>query len=445
MMNSTLDNNLDLLANLYEQYPDSFDGLRMQGEYLVYGEDACNISRFNLYDLVNNNRSFLANIDSLTAEDIFKIIRLHTLSLESKSLNNEDRLEVIKRENPLLKSVTIIPRNERTGQEEIINIVDSNGKDNMFVNTYRIDFFDLYEDVKAEVGADEVTPEDLIAEINRRVHRIELESARDFEEKSDLSEDFGNKITRVNDPYQGSNTTNVYGNEEMDIALVSNELDPDKHEVVTFSNNEFGDTVIENHQQNVTGEDTVVRNNTSTTTDTSVTQGDDVSEDVMVDDEPEEEIINLISSEEFYELVNSNQELSSKQKEDLRTYYAFLGDLMIYEEYLMPELMEVLNTFRAFILDLNVRLENAEEALTINQEDALKKSEELEARALEAQDKVVNNELDFDKTEEKNYERSLRLERKYKSSSEGFISTFAIISIIVIVVIIMTIITLALV
>jgi len=445
MMNSILNNNLDLLANLYEQYPDSFDGLRMQGEYLVYGDDACNISRFNLYDLVNNNRSFLANIDSLTAEDIFRIIRLHTISVENKSLGTLDQMEIIKKENPLLKNVTIIPRNERTGKEEIINIVDSNGKDNMFVNTYRIDFFDLYEDVKANVGSREVTPEDLIAEINRRIHKIELESARDFEEKSDLSEDFENKITRVNDPYQSSKTTNVYGNEEMDVALVSNELNPDKHEVVTFSNDEFGDTVIENHKQNIDGEDTIVKNGSTTTTDTSATKEDEVSEDVMADDEVEEEIVNLISNEEFYRLVNSNQELSPKQKEDLRTYYAFLGDLMIYEEYLLPELMEVLNTFRAFILDLNVKLENAEAELTINQEDALKKAEELETKALEAQDKVINNELNFDKTAEKNYQRTLKLERKYQTTSEGFISTFAIISIIVIVVIIMTIITLAIV
>ncbi len=445
MMESILNNNLDLLANLYEQYPDSFDGLRMQGEFLVYGEDACNLSKFNLYDLVNNNRSFLANIDTLTAEDIFKIIRLHTISIESKALDNEDRLEVIKRENPLLKNVTIIPRNERTGKEEIINIVDSNGKDNMFVNTYRIDFFDVYEDVKAEVGSDEVTPEDLIAEINRRIHRIQLESARDLEGKSDLSEDFDDKMTKVNDPYQSSKTTNVYGNEEMDVALVSNELDPDKHEVVTFSNNDFGDTVIENHQQNVDGEDTVSKKNSSTTTNTSVTKDDEVREDNMIHDKPEEEIVNLISLDEFISLVNSSQQLSPNQQEDLKTYYAFLGDLMTYEEYLLPELMEVLNTFRAFILDLNVKLENGEEALTINQEDALRKSEELETKALQAHDKVVNNELDFEKTAERNYQRSLKLERKYQSSSEGFISTFAIISIIVIVVIIMTIITLALV
>ena len=165
----------------------------------------------------------------------------------------------------------------------------------------------------------------------------------------------------------------------------------------------------------------------------------------MIHDKPEEEIVNLISLDEFIRLVNSNQELSPNQQEDLRTYYAFLGDLMTYEEYLLPELMEVLNTFRAFILDLNVKLENGEEALTINQEDALRKSEELETKALQAHDKVVNNELDFEKTAERNYQRSLKLERKYQSSSEGFISTFAIISIIVIVVIIMTIITLALV
>ena len=235
------------LANLYEQFPDTFKDLRIQGEYLVFGNESCDISKFNIYDLIDGNTSFSANLDSLTAEDVFKIIRLHTLSLESKDKNNE-KLEIIKRENPLLRNVTIIPRNERTGKEEIINIVDSSGRDNMFVNTYRIDFFDVYEAVKENVGSKDVAPEDLIREINRRIHRINLESARDLEDKPSVSEDYENKITRVNDPYRGSNSVNVYGNEDYDVAIVSDSRSKDDHEVVTFDRDEYGDTIIESHR-----------------------------------------------------------------------------------------------------------------------------------------------------------------------------------------------------
>ena len=439
-----LEVNRGALANLYEQFPESFKGLRIQGQYLVYGGESCDISKFNIYDLINGSPNFSANLDTLTAEDIFRIIRLHTLSLQSKD-KNEEKLNIIKQENPLLRNVTIIPRNERTGKEEIINIVDSAGRDNMFVNTYRIDFFDVYEAVKAKSGGSEVVPEDLIAEINRRIHHVDLESNRDLEEKTDVREDFENKMRNVSEPYKGINSINVYGNEDLDVALVSDSRSKDDHEIVTFERNEFGDTVAENHKQDIQSQDTITRTNSATTIETEAKTDDVEEEDILQKDDIEDEIIPLISNEEFYHLLNSNEELSEKQKEDIATYYAFLGDLMLYEEYLLPELMAVLNMFRSYILDLSVKAEEAETALTHNQEDALDKAVELEEKAVKLKDTVVNDELDYETTQQKANERALKLERRYKNASEGFVSTFAIIVCILIVVIILTIITLSMV
>lgn len=437
-----LEINRDTLATLYEQFPDSFNGLKIEGEYLVWGNESCDISKFNIYDLINGNTSFSANIDSLTAEDIFKIIRLHSLSIQSKD-KNEEKLNIIKRENPLLRNVTIIPRNERTGKEEIINIVDSSGKDNMFVNTYRLDFFDLYDAAKAKNGGKEITPEDLIAEINRRTYHVDMESSRDVEERSNASEDYENKIRQVNDPYKSSNSVNVYGNEELDVAIVSDSRSKDDHEVVTFGKNEFGDTVIENHKQDIESKDTITKTSSKTEVETDTSSETTEEEDILVSDDKDEDLLNLISSDEFYDLINSNKKLNDKQREDVETYYAFLGDLMIYEEYLLPELMEVLNTFRSYILDLNVKIGDGESVLTDNQEDAVDKAVELEEKAIKSKDKVLNSELDYETTVKRANDRTLRLERRYQSAQDGFVSTFAILMCIIIVVIILTIITLA--
>lgn len=427
------------LANLYEQFPDSFKGLRIEGEYLVFGRESCNISKFNIYDLVNGSTSFSANLDSLTAEDVFKIIRLHTLSLESKD-KNEEKLNIIKRENPLLRNVTIVPRNKKTGKEEIINIVDSNGKDNMFVNTYRIDFFEVYESVKAKNGSKEVRPEDLIAEVNRRIHRVDLESSRDLEERSNASSDYENKIRRVNEPYTDSNSVRVYGNEDLDVALVADERNNDKHDVVTFDHNEFGDTVAESHKQDIESKDTITKTESKTTIETETKEVSE-KEDIKIEDDVDEDVIHLISSQEFYDLLNSNVELNSEQRQNVETYYAFLGDLMLYEEYLLPELMGILNTFRSYILDLNVRLEDAEAVLTINQNEAVLKATELEEKAVQLKDRVLNDEMDYQNTVDKANERTLRLERKYQNATEGFVATSLIVGLIIVTVIIMTIIT----
>ena len=56
-----LEVNRGALANLYEQFPESFKGLRIQGQYLVYGQESCDISKFNIYDLINGSQNFSAN------------------------------------------------------------------------------------------------------------------------------------------------------------------------------------------------------------------------------------------------------------------------------------------------------------------------------------------------------------------------------------------------
>ena len=256
-----LEVNRQTLANLYEQFPESFKGLRIEGNYLAFGREYCDISHFNIYDLIEGNSNFAANLETLTAEDIFRIIRLHTLSLESQFTKdaNQEKLEIIKQEDPLLKYVTIVPKNERTGKDEIINIVDSSGRDNVFVNTYNIDFFEVYADVKAKVGGT-VTPEDLIEEIDRRIYEVDLQSAERIQDKADVSEDFSNKMRNVNDPYDDSSHINVYGSEKMDMAVVSDAHNKDRHEIVTFDHNEFGDTVVEKHVQDIQGTETVEDN-----------------------------------------------------------------------------------------------------------------------------------------------------------------------------------------
>ena len=433
-----LEVNRQTLANLYEQFPESFKGLRIEGNYLAFGREYCDISHFNIYDLIEGNSNFAANLETLTAEDIFRIIRLHTLSLESQFTKdaNQEKLEIIKQEDPLLKYVTIVPKNERTGKDEIINIVDSSGRDNVFVNTYNIDFFEVYADVKAKVGGT-VTPEDLIEEIDRRIYEVDLQSAERIQDKADVSEDFSNKMRNVNDPYDDSSHINVYGSEKMDMAVVSDAHNKDRHEIVTFDHNEFGDTVVEKHVQDIQGTETV-EDNEVTSFETEESEKTEQAE--IQAGAPEEEILPLITEDEFYHLLGQTRELSSGERRDLETYYAFLGELMTYEDYLLPDLAHVLANFRAYIFEVRGKLNEDDTLVTDNQKEASEKEAELTEKAQQARDKVVNEEMDFNKSEVG--QRVLKLENRYQNSSEGFVSTFAIIGCIVFVSIIMTIITL---
>ena len=48
-----LEINLRTLSNLYEQFPESFKDLSMNGDYLVYNDEQVDISKFNINDFFN--------------------------------------------------------------------------------------------------------------------------------------------------------------------------------------------------------------------------------------------------------------------------------------------------------------------------------------------------------------------------------------------------------
>ena len=79
-----LEINLKTLGDLYEQFPESFKDLSMNGNYLVYKEEQVDISKFNINDLLGSETAFAASLSVLTSEDIFRIIRLHAIQIESK-------------------------------------------------------------------------------------------------------------------------------------------------------------------------------------------------------------------------------------------------------------------------------------------------------------------------------------------------------------------------
>lgn len=428
-----LEVNRNTLANLYEQFPESFKDLNMSGKYLIYNGETVDISEFNINDLLGGDNAFSSSLDGLSSEDIFRIIRLHAVFLHSKKKdvlkkknNNEEKLEAIKEENPLMRSISIVKKVDGVITTEYFNIVDSNGEDHLFVNDRNVDIFRIYEGLKGRSNGN-VTPDELIEAINRRLYRINLENARNLSESDEVSEDFSNKMEQVNDPYKNDKSVRVYGNENNDVAIVADDRDVQKHEVVTFSKNEFGDLVTETHHQNVEDGNTTTDNNeTATVTDDQEEQVKPKEEDEIVE--------RLISEEKFYSLLNSEFDLTEEERKSVNLFYGYLGDLVLYEAYLLPELMNILNRFRSYVYKLQYE---RDEAVEINnkQKEAIEKSNEFEL-------KRDNVELTDDPNKVKNEVQKLTLKyNNMDAENKGVISTLLVLSIIIIVAIILMIIT----
>ena len=113
-----------------------------------------------------------------------------------------------------------------------------------------------------------------------------------------------------------------------------------------------------------------------------------------------------------------------------------MGDLILYEDYLLPTLRTVLEQFRKYVFDLEYNNEGRE--INQLQQEAINKNKEMEeSKALS------NNEMSLEKKEEK--VRKLELIRRNTNNDldeAGSISTIQVIALVVGVAIILTAITL---
>ena len=447
----TLSVNANTLAVLYEQSPTSFDGITLEENMLKYNGEEVDISGFNINDLLADNNNFAASLGSLSPEDVFKIIRLHATLLgntntvtkgkEKDEDESQKKIETIKQENPLMRNISIVKKNDQGIKREYINIVDSTGKDHLFPNDRNVNVFDIYDLLKLQYG-DNVTPDQLIEAVYRKLYDVRLTGAEDLMRKETTSEDFANKLERVNDPYKHSKTVDVVASEEHDIAIIADRTDPGNHRVVTFDQNEFGDLVVNQHDQNVVGTDTVSR----TTTDSTVVGGSaqvdetvDSTNEVFEKDEEEVKAL-LITTQEFYDLLNSPEQLTEEQRNSVNLYYAYLGDLLMYEDYLVPELRKMLQDFRAYVYELEYG--DVHIPLNDKQREAITKLEEM--RQVQ---EVANENLEPDKIDDgiKKLQR-IRPVDNYNTEpnddNAGMISTVQVIAFIIGISIILTAVTL---
>ncbi len=426
-----LENNRIILDNIYKQSPNSVGQLKLEGNFLVYNNEMVDISEFNLNELMLGDSQFSSSLDTLSSEDVFRIIRLHAALMGNgkmrtvSEVKSEKKIEIIKQENPLMKSISLVSRPNGVGVDEFINIVDSTGENHLYKNDVNVNVFDIYDRLKAIKG-ENITPDELIAEVDRKLYEIRMTNAERVVDNSSVSEDFSNKMNRVNDPYKTDNTVQVMGNEQEDIAIVADQLDSSKNQIKTFDTDN-GDLVINSHGQNVSevnttqvsGEDkTVVDSNQS------VTSNGDSSREVT-QEEKKDEVIQLIPFEDFKKLYDPSYvvDFTPEEKKNVELYYAFFGDLILYEDYLLPELREILGKLRAFVTEVEVNLENVE--------NATKRQRELIDKRAELEEKGKNNAISNDLGKEQEYVKQLLFKKPDESGSIGTLQVLMFIVIII--------------
>ena len=82
-----LTKNTNIIHRLYMDYPENLKGISIVGNDLVLnGDHRVDISNYDISGLLDGENPFFDEIQKLSPQDIFRIIRLHVMYLESMNI-----------------------------------------------------------------------------------------------------------------------------------------------------------------------------------------------------------------------------------------------------------------------------------------------------------------------------------------------------------------------
>lgn len=340
------------LKKLQEKNPNLMD-ISIKGNLLFYEGKTIDISNFSIGELMTDELPLINNINSLNSEDVFTIIELHALLINSKikMMNDSKKQQATFQSNKSNKLFAqTFKKFDQLGREkQYIHVVDSFGKDNVYVNERHESFDDMDEFINNVCNTSTLSPEELCNFLEQKFRKIHLTDTYDLARDSKTNEDFNNKIRNFDEQHRNDRNFAV-GNVEEDI-LISND-----HTISSYKRDREGNLIQENFANaeiKRTMTDSVPTHNHEETEKREEIQNQQCSNndrDSFVNNEVDElKIINLISFEEFSNLINSEDEYTQKEEYEIGLFNGYLEKLMLYEDYLLPDLQRILNMFKHMI------------------------------------------------------------------------------------------------
>lgn len=264
------------------------------------------------------------------------------------------RLEAIQQENPAMNAITIVTEQTEVGERQYFNITDLQGKPHAFFNDNNIDVLDIYDGLKAK-SKKQVTPNQLIGAINRKIHEVKVGTVVNTEET---------KV--VKEPKVEEKSALLFGVEEVPEIFKPIE----QSQVVT---------PVKEQVKETPKKEVPVMHNTEIVEPILVPKQPVVQQQVKKDPEVQEvenRITRLIPISEFYRILDGGAKMDAKTRMAVNLWYAYFGELIIYEDFLNGELKDILNGFRNYVVALQI---SDHVILNANQVEACDRLYDLEA------------------------------------------------------------------
>lgn len=214
----------------------------------------------------NNTLSFRNLTIDLASLDL-EVVLNSLNSIDLKSLytalsgaivkeDNEKKWEMIKQENPNMKSITIFKKHnlEYNTYEEFFNIRTSDGVNHLFKNSFNFDIFAEYMKLKSEYG-DNITPELLASSIQKwQINELPTRRAEEAIADPTINENIKNQLQEYITRYKGNKNIEITINTEEDIIFINDTISPEKSYIITFTKDINNELVATEHSNNVSSE-----------------------------------------------------------------------------------------------------------------------------------------------------------------------------------------------
>ena len=371
-----------------------FSSFNITNTSISYNGQVIDMTDFNIRKFIEKASKFKNSINTLSAEDVFKIIKIHVeferMQKNSERKNKEAVKEIIAKTPSLNNLHPFTNKDAYQDEIEFLQYIDKNGEIHVLSHVSSSEILQVY--MYLQSNNMEINEEAIFNMLASNHESILLEDYSKAEKRIGVSKEHLDNIREIEEKNnsQMENHSKVLGNEKYGIYL-------NNTDVRTIHFDENGNKVVEDHNIKENREGELNQDYIGTSL-----------------EEP------LISFEEYQSIVLYSNNIYDNEERKVRNFEGFLQDVVAYKDYLSDDVLTIYYKYENFKSYLKTPLSDGNLPTTakIDGKDTLERLNE-------------NEYLSMNFSTERKQQVVQTLSRRKKES--GFIGTALYVAIIVVV------------
>ena len=135
---------------LITDYP-HLNEMYIKDKQLFYQDNCCSLVKLNLHDFFTQNKNLYQNLSHITSEDLFNIIKYHTIFLNFNILNISNMAETFKNSDLLIKDIRMTEKKDHNGfLKNYCYFIDEQDNPHLLLQNDSLFAINLYQKLKVQ-------------------------------------------------------------------------------------------------------------------------------------------------------------------------------------------------------------------------------------------------------------------------------------------------------